>query len=753
MRPFTHRVVVVGGGFAGLQTVRALRRAPVDVTLVDRRNFHLFQPLLYQAATGALTAAEIASPLRGVLKRQGNARVVLAEVTGFDLDQRRVLLEHGAPLAYDSLVVATGATHDYLGHDDWRSVAPGLKTLEDAMEIRRRILSAFEAAELETDPDRRLAWLTFVVVGGGPTGVELAGQIAEIANDTLRRDFRSIDPRTARILLVEADERLLGTFPERLSARTGRALERLGVRPMLDHLVVGVQPDAVDVQRHGISRRIPARTVVWAAGVRRPAWPPRSLGPAAATWIAPAGSWPGPDSRSRVSPEVLALGDMVAVHDARPGPRLPGVAPVAMQQGRYAGRAIRMRLKGRDPGAFRYRDKGNVATIGRLKAVADVRGVPLSGTPAWLVWLVVHLFYLVGLQNRALVLIRWTGELRHARTRRPTDHRNRRRSAARDRARAGGVGAMSELTQPAGGAPTVLGEVARRVPGITRRLAAIHGVLMLHTRGRLFGTWFGAPVLVLETRGRRSGTPRRTPLVYLPHGEGFAVVPANAGAARPPAWWLNLQAAGEGYALLGAWRQRVTPSIAGAGEHERLWQRLAAVAPVDHYQRRCPRALPLVILEPAGAPVHARGSAGHAATGLRLELDLALAPCSMRADGMEDPGENAEAEAGLAGPRRSAPPSGCGTAPVGECDSIRARPRPAPMPKHLDRASASPLRKRRETEVQGDGDREEAGGELEPGRHGADATCGSGENSERRGARSPPPGEVGRPVAGAEGHP
>ncbi len=263
-----HRVVVVGGGFAGLQAVRGLRRAPVEVTLVDRRNFHLFQPLLYQAATGALAAAEIASPLRGLFKRQRNARVVLGEVAGFDLERRRLVLDGGARLDYDSLVVAAGARHDYFGHDEWRDAAPGLKTLEDAIEIRRRILSAFEAAELETDPARREAWLTFVVVGGGPTGVELAGQIAEIANDTLRRDFRTVDPRAARILLVEGADRLLGTFPERLSARAARALDRLGVTPAADRLVVDVSRDGVALRRgDGTIECVPTRTVVWAAGV------------------------------------------------------------------------------------------------------------------------------------------------------------------------------------------------------------------------------------------------------------------------------------------------------------------------------------------------------------------------------------------------------------------------------------------------------------------------------------------------------
>jgi NADH:ubiquinone reductase (H+-translocating) len=406
--PHRHRVVVVGGGFAGLEAVRGLRRAPVDITLVDRRNFHLFQPLLYQVATGALTSAEIASPLRALLKRQRNARVVLGEVSGFDLARRRLLVDDGE-IEYDTLVVAAGAAHAYFGRDEWRRFAPGLKSLEDAIEIRRRILTAFEAAELEADPARRRACLTFVVVGGGPTGVEMAGQIAEIARDTLRRDFRSVDPRSARILLVEASGRVLGTFPERLSARAARALERLGVTPVVDRAVVGVSGQAVALARgNGVIERVPARTVVWAAGVR-------ASGLAEALADA---SGAGLDEAGRVSvgaeltlaghPEVFALGDMARVHDAHGhAVPLPGVAPVAMQQGRYAAKAIRARLKGREPRAFRYLDKGNVATIGRLKAVADVRGLRLSGTLAWLTWLFVHLYYLVGLQNRVLVFIRW----------------------------------------------------------------------------------------------------------------------------------------------------------------------------------------------------------------------------------------------------------------------------------------------------------------------------------------------------------
>jgi NADH:ubiquinone reductase (H+-translocating) len=399
-----HRVVVVGGGFGGLQAVRGLRRAPVEVTLVDRRNFHLFQPLLYQVATGALAAGEIASPLRGILKRQRNARVVLDEVGGFDLAGRRVLLAASA-LEYDTLVVAAGAGHAYFGHDEWRPVAPGLKSLEDAADIRARVLGAFEAAEVERDPGRRREWLTFAVIGGGPTGVELAGQIAEIARDTLRRDFRAIDPRDARILLLEAGERVLADFPERLSARAGAALERLGVTPLLGRAVVDVERTAVTVQApRGPAARIPARTTIWAAGVRATGLAGELAGAIGADVDAAGRVLVTPELTLPDHPEVFALGDMARVA----GADLPGVAPVAMQQGRHAAKAIRARLAGRKRGPFRYVDKGNVATIGRRRAVIDVAGIRLSGTLAWLGYLLVHLFYLVGLQNRALVLIRWT---------------------------------------------------------------------------------------------------------------------------------------------------------------------------------------------------------------------------------------------------------------------------------------------------------------------------------------------------------
>ncbi len=419
-----HRVVVVGGGFSGLQAVRGLRRAPVDITLIDRRNFHLFQPLLYQVATGSLAASEIASPLRAILKRQRNVRVVLGEVTGFDLTGSQVLLGHlangdaGDAVPYDTLIVAAGATHTYFGHDEWQPVAPGLKTLEDAIEIRRRILSAFEAAEVEPDPDRRRAWLTFSVVGGGPTGVELAGQIAEIARETLRRDFRAIDPREARILLLESNDRLLDAFPASLSSSAARALERLGVTPIVGRPVLLLDRESVTIQSAGSEpERIPTRTIIWAAGVRASSLA-GSLGAASGADIDSAGRVTvGPDLTLPGHPTVFVLGDMIRIRDSLGEIRqFPGVCPVAMQQGRYVAKLIRARLSGKSRRPFSYLDKGNVATIGRLKAVADIRGIHFSGTLAWLVWLIVHLYYLVGFQNRFIVFTRWLGSfLTHGR--------------------------------------------------------------------------------------------------------------------------------------------------------------------------------------------------------------------------------------------------------------------------------------------------------------------------------------------------
>ena len=408
-------MVIVGGGFGGLQAALRLRRAPVDLTLIDRRNFHLFQPLTYQVATGALSPGEIAYPLRAIFKRHGNVRVLMAQVSGFDLQAREVRLQPvaGVPapagVAYDSLIVAGGSSYSYFGHDDWRSVAPEVKSLESALAVRQRILSAFEAAEMDPDPEARAGWLTFVVVGAGPTGVEMAGQIGEIARDTLRRDFRAIDPRDGRILLVEMADRVLTSFPPSLSAKAARALEQLGVIPLVGHTVTGIDPEAVTVESAGgAAERIPARTVIWAAGVRASGLG-ETLGRLTGAELDPAGRVTvQPDLTLPGHPEVFALGDMVRVRqEDGTAAALPGVAPVAMQQGRYAARVVRDRLRGRESPPFRYRDKGNLATIGRARAVADLKRLRLSGLPAWLAWLLVHLWYLIGFQNRVLVLIRW----------------------------------------------------------------------------------------------------------------------------------------------------------------------------------------------------------------------------------------------------------------------------------------------------------------------------------------------------------
>jgi len=415
-RDRAHRVVIVGGGFGGLQATRGLRGAPVEITLIDRRNFHLFQPLTYQVATGALSPGEVAYPLRAVFKRDRNVRVLLAEVARFDLERREVVLGSVGglpapePVPYDTLIVAGGSHYSYFGHDEWSHHAAEVKSLESALTVRSRILAAFEAAELERDPERRREWLTFVVVGAGPTGVEMAGQIAELARDTLRGDFRAADPGSGRILLVEAADRVLTGFAPSLSAKAERSLRKLGVTPLLGSTVVDVDETGVTIREaDDATRHIPARTVVWAAGVTA-----SGLASALAELTGAE-----QDRAGRVTveeeltlpghPEVFALGDMVRVR-GRDGSTttLPGVAPVAMQQGRYVARAVRARLQGRTAPPYRYRDKGNLATIGRAAAVADVQGVKLSGFLAWVTWLVVHLFYLVGFQNRILVLIRWS---------------------------------------------------------------------------------------------------------------------------------------------------------------------------------------------------------------------------------------------------------------------------------------------------------------------------------------------------------
>jgi NADH:quinone reductase (non-electrogenic) len=409
-----HRVVVVGGGFAGLQASLKLARQPVEVTIVDRRNFHLFQPLAYQVATGALSPSEICYPLRTIFRGRRNVDVLLAEAAGFDLAARRVRLRSVEPdlpapegIDYDSLIVAGGSRYSYFGHDEWHAFAPELKSLEGALEIRSRILTALEAAEWEQDPERRRAWLTFVVVGAGPTGVEMAGQIAEIAHDC-SPEFHRAETATARVLLVEAAERVLTGFPPSLSARADRALQKLGVTPLLGHSVTGVERDAVTTTTpDGGQERFPARTVVWAAGVTSSALA-RQLAEATGAELDRAGRLIVEEDLALPGhPEVQALGDMVAIRRAEGVETLPGLAPVAMQQGRHAAANVRARLRRSESKPFRYRDKGNLATIGRAKAVADIKGLHLSGGLAWVTWLAVHLWYLIGFQNRLLVLTRW----------------------------------------------------------------------------------------------------------------------------------------------------------------------------------------------------------------------------------------------------------------------------------------------------------------------------------------------------------
>jgi NADH dehydrogenase len=400
-----HRVVILGGGFGGLYAAKALRRVPVELTLIDRRNFHLFQPLLYQVATGGLSPGEIASPLRYVLRRSRNTEVLLGEVVDLDIAGRRVILRDGeAP--YDTLIVATGSSHHYFGNDQWEPLAPGLKTIEDATEIRRRILLAFEKAERELDADARAAWLTFVVVGGGPTGVELAGALGEIANDTLRHDFRHINPASSRILLLEGGGRVLPAYPADLSAQAEKSLIRLGVRPMTGAVVTAIDEAGVTVRRGAQEERIAARTVVWAAGVAASPLG-RMLAQRGGAILDRAGRViVEPDLTILGHPEILVIGDL-ASFSHQTGTPLPGVAPVAMQEGRYAAELVRQRLAGKTVAAFHYHDKGSLATIGRAAAVADFGRIHMHGMLAWLTWLFVHLLYVVEFDNRLLVLIQW----------------------------------------------------------------------------------------------------------------------------------------------------------------------------------------------------------------------------------------------------------------------------------------------------------------------------------------------------------
>jgi NADH dehydrogenase len=400
-----HRVVIVGGGFGGLYAARSLGKEPVDLTVIDRRNFHLFQPLLYQVATGALSPGEIASPLRYVLNRRRNTRVLLGEVVDVDTGGRSVVLRDGMRVPYDTLIVATGATHHYFGHPEWAKVAPGLKTIEDATEIRTRILLAFERAEKETDPAERHAHLTFVVVGAGPTGVELAGALGEISRDTLRKDFRSINPADAQIFLVEGADRVLPPYPPELSKSAEQALIDLGVQTRADAMVTDIDPRGVTIKTKSGESRIEARTVLWAAGVQasplgkvladRTGVPLDHAGRVAV----------GPDLSIPGHPEIFVIGDLAEFEQG--GKQIPGVAPAAMQQGRYAARAIAARLKDEKPKPFRYWDKGSLATIGRNRAVAEIGPLRFSGYLAWLTWLFIHILYIVEFENRMLIVFQW----------------------------------------------------------------------------------------------------------------------------------------------------------------------------------------------------------------------------------------------------------------------------------------------------------------------------------------------------------
>lgn len=392
----TPHVVIVGGGFGGLYCAKALKKAPVRITVIDRRNFHLFQPLLYQVATASLSPADIAAPIRGVLRNQQNTEVWMAEVVDIDVASRRLILEDAA-VDYDYLVLATGATHGYFGHPEWAERAPGLKTIDDATEIRRRFLLAFEEAEREANDEARRRQLTFVIVGGGPTGVELAGAMAEIARKVIPEDFRAINTASARILLLEGGPRILPAYPEKLSAKAQRQLEKLGVEVRVNALVTQIEEHFVCVGED----RIPAGNVYWAAGVAASPLGARLGAPldrVGRVHVEPDCSVPG-------HPEIFVIGDLA--HLEENGRLLPGVCQTAMQMGEHTARMIRNDLEQKARHSFHYRDKGNLATIGRAAAVADIHGMQLAGLPAWLIWVFVHIMYLIGFKNRIVVMIQW----------------------------------------------------------------------------------------------------------------------------------------------------------------------------------------------------------------------------------------------------------------------------------------------------------------------------------------------------------
>lgn len=405
--PDKHRVVILGGGFAGLYAAQAMKRAQLAITLIDRRNYHLFQPLLYQVATGSLSPGEVAAPIRGVLSNQKNATVLLGEAADIDPVAKQILLKDGAGVPYDSLIVATGSQVSYFGHDEWKTWAPGLKSVEDATTIRHKILLAFEAAERTTDPIERLSWLTFVIVGAGPTGVELAGALNEIANHTLKHDFRSIRSQDARILIVDGGKRVLATYPEDLSKRAEQQLCYLGTRVRTGVTVTDVDEDGVTLKTPTGVEHIAAHTVIWAAGVTVTDFARTLAKKTSAPTDRGGHIQVAPDLTIPNFPDIYVVGDL-ALANGKDNKPLPGVAQVAMQTGSYAARAIVRKAQGRPPlPAFSYLNKGDLAVIGRAAAVANVFGIHLSGFIAWLVWLFVHLMYIVEFQSRILVLIEW----------------------------------------------------------------------------------------------------------------------------------------------------------------------------------------------------------------------------------------------------------------------------------------------------------------------------------------------------------
>ncbi|HAJ58530.1 MAG TPA: FAD-dependent oxidoreductase [Cyanobacteria bacterium UBA8543] len=405
--PSPHHVVIVGGGFGGLYAAQALGKAPVEVTLIDKRNFHLFQPLLYQVATGGLSAGDISSPLRAVLSGNKNTTVLMGEVADVDPKQQKVILSN-QEINYDTLIVATGVSHHYFGKDEWAPKAPGLKTVEDALEMRRRIFLAFEAAEKETDLEKRRAWLTFVIVGGGPTGVELAGALAELAHNTLKQDFRNIDTSETKILLLEGLDRVLPPYPPELSVKANASLERLGVTVQTSTLVTNIEDNRVTTRRGDQIEQIPAQTILWAAGMKASGMG-EVVSHATAAQLDRAGRViVQPDLSVPGYPNIFVIGDLANFpHQYEDGKPLPGVAPVAMQQGKYVASLIQKRLKGKTTPNFRYTEYGSLAVIGRNAAVVDLGFVKFSGFPAWLAWIFVHIFYLIEFDNKLLVMIQW----------------------------------------------------------------------------------------------------------------------------------------------------------------------------------------------------------------------------------------------------------------------------------------------------------------------------------------------------------